>query len=72
MIGRDLVAADIKGVSGSNLHGKIGYHFLEIVSTGHEIGLAVHFDDDTDLPAHMDVRTYDAFAGGTARPLGSG
>ena len=42
---------------------------LELLRAGHEVGLAVHFDEDADAAAGMDVAADEALASFAARLL---
>src|ERR1019366_5039097 len=56
-------------IAGSDVHRDVVRQLLELRSARDEIALAIHFHEDADLAARVDVAHYRAFAGGAARLL---
>src|SRR5215469_12376660 len=66
--GRDVFAADVARVYGSDVHGDVVTELLEGFGAGHEIAFAIDLDDYADFSASMDV-VADETLGGFARGL---
>ncbi len=47
------------------MHGHVVHERLELLVAGHEVGLAVHFDEHAHLRSRVDVVVDHAFVGGT-------
>ena len=62
--------ADVLRIAGRDVHGDIVRQLLEVVGACHEIALAVHLDEHTDLAAGVNVAGHRAFAGHARRLLG--
>src|SRR5579885_160584 len=67
---RHVFAPDKFGVRGANLHCQVMDQLLELRIAGHEIRLAVDFDDHADLTPGMNVAADKTFRCGPARLLG--
>src|SRR6185369_15014288 len=65
----DLLAADELGAERGDVEGEIADQGLEILVPGHEVGLAVHLDQDANL-AVVDVGAHEALRGGAPGLLG--
>src|SRR5439155_14378988 len=55
--------ADKLRVGGRDVHGDVVYQLFEIVGAGHEIALAIDFDQHADFASGMNVVRNRAFAG---------
>src|SRR3990172_8036743 len=63
-VGRELVLGDGEGRrDAGDLHGDVVDQRLEGIGAGHEVGLAVDFDDNADAAARVDVGVDDPLAG---------
>src|SRR5262245_91843 len=60
VVGDVLLGPDVLRVGRGDLHRDLVRQLLEVVAPGHEVGLAVHLDDDADPPAGVDVRVHHA------------
>src|SRR5688500_17303784 len=49
-------ARDKSGLGCRDMHGNVFYQLLKLFAARYEVGLAVHFDQDSDLATHVDVR----------------
>src|SRR5579885_2546972 len=65
---RDVFAADVARRGRRHLQRQVVHELLELGCLGDEVGLAVHLDEDADLPARVDVGT-DRTVGGRAHRL---
>ena len=59
----DVFLADVLRIAGGDVHGDIVHQFLEVIGAGHEIALAINFDEHADLAAGVNVAGHRAFAG---------
>src|SRR5215469_247656 len=60
---RHVFLADVFRIAGCDMHRDIMQQFLEVISACHEVALAVHFDEHTNLAAGVNVVRYRSFAG---------
>src|SRR5579872_895934 len=60
--GSNVFLADVLGIAGRNVHRDIVQQLLEVVGARHEVALAVHFDEHTNLAAGVDVAPHRPFA----------
>ena len=67
---RDVFLADVLRIAGRDVHRDVVHQFLEVVGARHEIALAVHLDEHTNLAAGVNVARHRSFAGHTRRLLG--
>ena len=44
-----------------NVQGDVLYELAKILVPGHEVGFAIYFHKDADLPLQVDVGSHDAF-----------
>src|SRR5438046_6164032 len=58
---RNVLTRDITRLSSRDMHSYILYELLKFFASRNEIRLTVYFDKDTDLAAHVNIRTDDAF-----------
>src|SRR5579875_3758306 len=65
---RDVLAPDVARRGRRHLQRQVVHEPLELGRLGDEVGLAVHLDEDADLPARVDVGA-DRTVGGCARRL---
>ena len=65
--GSDIFLADVLRIAGRNVHGDVVHQFFEVVSTSHEVALAVDFNQYADLASGMDVAGHRTLAGGAGR-----
>src|SRR2546423_604124 len=59
-------ARDVPWFSGGHMHGDILDELLELFAARCEVRFAIHFDQDADPAAHVDVRSNHAFGGHAA------
>jgi hypothetical protein len=69
-IGRDVFLVHAERRGRGDVHGQVAHEGLKLVGARHEIGFAVHFDQNADAVARVDVRHHETFIGLALRLLG--
>ena len=65
-VGRHLFPPHVLRAGRGNVHGDLARKALEVLRPRHEVGLAVHLDQDANLAAHVDVAADQPFVGRAA------
>ena len=60
---RYFLATNVTRIERSHMHGHVVAQVAEIIGTRHEIGFAIHFDEDANFPAGMNIMADHAFGG---------
>src|SRR5262249_24866136 len=60
---RHVLARDVRGIGGGDLHGEVSDELPEGIGLGHEVGFAVDLDERSQLAVGVEIGVHDAFLG---------